>query len=188
VPLLITLGIALFVFVLTLASLPFMILLRYRQGTRRRRAYNWIISINLVAITISATTFLITAAVVNRWVPQAFLYSVAGFGSGWLLGLAGLGSTRWESEGRTLHYTPNRLLVLGISLVVTARLLYGFWRGWQTWQTNPDQTSWLASIGIAGSMAAGGVVLGYYLVYWTGVRWRLRKTIRGPYRGALRRM
>jgi hypothetical protein len=61
--------------------------------------------------------------------------------------------------------------VLAITLVVTARLIYGFWRSWHAWQSTPGDTSWLAASGAAGSLAAGALVLGYYLAYWAGV-WR----------------
>lgn len=37
--------------------------------------------------------------------------------------------------------------------------------------------SWFVAAGVAGSMAAGAVVLGYYLVYWIGVRRRYRRHV-----------
>jgi hypothetical protein len=74
-----------------------------------------------------------------------------------------------------LYYTPNRWLVLAITLVVAGRVAFGFWRSWNAWQTTDDYASWAAASGAAGSLAAGAVVLGYYLVYWLGVRRRLRR-------------
>jgi hypothetical protein len=97
-----------------------------------------------------------------------------GFVSGCLLGLVGLALSRWEAAPGSLHYTPNRWLVLGITLVVTARLGFGFWRTWHAWHATPDYGSWLAESGVAGSLAAGAVVLAYYLTYWLGVRRRLQ--------------
>jgi hypothetical protein len=41
-----------------------------------------------------------------------------------------------------------------------------------------DTTSWLAASGAQGSLGAGAVVLGYYIVYWTGVRRRLARAQR----------
>jgi hypothetical protein len=35
--------------------------------------------------------------------------------------------------------------------------------------------TWVAASGVATSMSAGAIVLGYYLVYWVGVRRRLRR-------------
>ena len=65
-----------------------------------------------------------------------------------------------------------------MTLVVTLRIAYGFWRGWHAWRAAQDGTSWIAAIGIPGSLAAGAVVLGYYLVYWAGVRSRAARGTR----------
>ena len=105
-------------------------------------------------------------------------YTATGLAGGGALGVIGLFLTRWEPMPGALYYTPNRLLVLSITVVVAARLLYGFWRGWHSWRVGVEEGSWLAAAGVAGSMAAGAVVLGYYLVYWLGVRRKLRSGVR----------
>lgn len=157
------------------ALIPFSLVQRYRMGTSRQRARGWLAAVNLAGISLSAALFLAGAAVTSAWVPHAFTYTAAGLGSGCLLGIIGLAVTRWEYAPGSLHFTPNRLLVLGITLVVIARLLYGCWRGVDTWRAGVAGVSWFGASGIAGSMAAGGVVLGYYLAYWAGVRRRLRR-------------
>ena len=43
------------------------------------------------------------------------------------------------------------------------------------WITMGADTSLVASFGVAGSLAAGAVVLGYYLSYWLGIQRRLRR-------------
>jgi hypothetical protein len=96
--------------------------------------------------------------------------------AGCFLGMFGLWLTRWEVAGGALFYKPNRLLVFAVTLVVSARVAYGFWRGWQAWGATPDPASWLTAAGAAGSLGAGATVLGYYLIYWTGVRRRLRSS------------
>jgi hypothetical protein len=154
-------------------SLPLMIVQRYRVGTARRPARGWIATINLAAIAISATILLLTAALSSPWVPNAIPYTLAGLAGGSILGVLGLALTRWEGT-HALHYTPSRLLVLTITLVVLARLAYGVYRGWRAWGAATD-SSWLAEAGAAGSMAAGAVVIGYYLVYWAGVRRKVRR-------------
>ena len=118
--------------------------------------------------------FLAGAAVTSIWVPRAFTYALGGLAAGCAAGLVGLALTRWDASPSALHYTPNRWLVLAITLTVTCRLLYGFWRGWETWRAGMNDTSWLAASGAAGSLAAGAIVLGYYLIYWAGIRRRLR--------------
>jgi hypothetical protein len=157
-----------------IALIPFSIVQRYRLGTSRRLARGWVATLNMTALAFSAVLVVAGAAMSSVWVPDAFSYTVMGLAGGCLLGALGLALSRWEATPRSLYYTPNRWLVLTITLVVTARLFYGFWRGWQTWQSGLSGSSWLAASGAAGSMAAGAVVLGYYLTYWAGVRRRFK--------------
>jgi hypothetical protein len=171
-PLLLALVLIVAAFVFAVVMLPFTLFFRYRYGTRRRRARVWVATLNAVSLGISATIFLISAAITTRFVESSFTFATAGLACGAILGLLGLVLTRWERDGQSLFYTPSRLLVLAVTLVVTLRIAYGFWRGWHTWRAAQEGTSWIAAIGIPGSLAAGAVVIGYYLVYWAGVRSR----------------
>ena len=166
-----------FVLLLPLAFvllLPFSVLQRYRAGTARRVGRPWVAKINFLVIGFSAMLFIFAAAITNIWVPHALLYSAMGLIGGSVLGLLGLKLTRWEPTAGALHYTPNRPLVLLITVAVTARIIYGFWRAWQAWE-NAGNGSWLAASGAAGSLAMGAVVLGYYFTYWVGVGRRVRR-------------
>lgn len=158
-----------------LALVPISIVQRYRLGTSRQRARGWLAAVNLTGLSLSAIVFLGGAAFTSIWVPHAFTYSAAGLAIGAVLGVLGLGLTRWEHGGDALHYTPNRLLVLGVTLVVTARIAFGLWRAIHAWRTGIADETWWGVSGIAGSMAAGAVVLGYYLAFWIGVRRRYRR-------------
>lgn len=162
------------VILVAIALIPLSIVLRYRAGTIRRPARQWLTTLNVVVLTMSALFFLSAAAMTNVWVPSAFVYALAGFGVGALLGGMGLVLTKWETSGRTMYITPNRWLVLVLTVVIAGRVLYGFWRSWHVWQTPVDGTTWLVASGAAGSLAAGAVVIGYYLSYSIGVR---RRTI-----------
>ena len=155
--------------------MPLMLIQRYRVGTARRLARPWVATFNVFAMTFSSLFFLFASAVTTAWVPNAFTSALAGMAVGGVLGVIGLWTSRWESTPRALHYTPNRWLVLAVTLVVTARVLYGFWRGWMAFQSAADQTSFIAAFGVAGSLAAGATVLGYYLVYAIGLRLRISK-------------
>ena len=174
-PLIVALGAALLVLLAAIALLPLSLVQRYRMGTSRQLARRWLTAINVTGISLSAILFLGGAALTSIWVPAAFTYTVLGMAAGCLLGVAGLALTRWERTTGALHYTPNRWLVLTITVVVTGRILYGFWRAWDTWRSAPDHMSWVVQSGAAGSLAAGAVVLGYYLAYWLGVRRRLKR-------------
>lgn len=157
------------------ALVPISIVQRYRLGTSRQRARGWLAVVNLTGLALSAIVFLVSAAFTSIWIPHAFAYSLAGLVTGCVLGVFGLWLTRWEHGRDALHYTPNRLLVLTVTLVVTARIAYGLWHAVHAWRTGIANETWWGVSGIAGSMAAGAVVLGYYLAYWLGVRRRYRR-------------
>lgn len=164
-------------FVVLVLTMPLSLVMRYRAGTARQLGRKWVTTLNLVMLALSVAVFLWAAAITGFWVPNAFIYSLAGLIGGGFLGLVGLALTKWEETPRGLHYTPNRWLILVITLAVTARLLYGLWRIWTAWRTAGPDTSWVASAGVAGSLAVGAIVLGYYFTYSAGVRWRLRKIV-----------
>jgi hypothetical protein len=175
VPLLFALGLVLFALLVGIALMPFALVQRYRVGTARRLARGWVVTLNLAGIGLSSAIFLAGAAATSIWVPPALRYSLAGLAAGCLLGVLGLLLSRWEPTSTSLHYTPNRWLVLAITLVVAGRMFYGFYRAWEAWRWRVDSTSWLAASGAADSLAAAGIVLGYYLAYWAGLRWRLKR-------------
>jgi hypothetical protein len=167
VPLL-ALAFVLLVPVLAVVLMPFTLVQRYRMGSARRRARGWLAAVNVAGLTVSTALFLFGAGVTDYWVPGAFVHAIAGVSAGSVIAVVGLLVTRWEREPAGLHYTPNRLLVLAITLVIAGRIAYGIWRAWHSGLHG------MAASGATGSLAAGGLVLGYYLFYWIGVRRRLR--------------
>jgi hypothetical protein len=164
-----------FIVLALIALIPFSLIQRFRIGTLRRRAIRWVIGLNTAGTFISSIFFLASAAITTRWFPGTLTYTAAGLAAGCVAGAVGLALTRWELSGGRLYYTPNRWLVLAITLVVAARVFYGFYRSYQAWQATLDRMTWVAASGVATSMSAGAIVLGYYLVYWFGVRRRLRR-------------
>ncbi len=93
-----------------------------------------------------------------------------------LLGLLGLAITRWERTGRTLFYTPNSWLVLLLTLIVSARLVYGLVRSLAVARAGMSGTALVTAFGVPESLAAGAMVIGYYLIYNAGVWWRIRRS------------
>jgi hypothetical protein len=182
VPLLAVAVVLVAVMLASIALMPVTLVQRYRVGTARRLARGWVATVNLLALVLSSCLFLAGAAITTIWVPDAFTYSLLGMAGGCVLGLLGLALTRWEIAPGSLHYSPNRWLVLTITLTVTGRLIYGFWRSYEAWRSGLSGGSWLVASGVAGSLAAGALVLGYYLTYWAGVRWRVKRVTGGPRR------
>jgi hypothetical protein len=179
VPLLILL-VPLLVILAAIALIPVSLVQRYRVGTSRQRARGWLAAINLAGLALSSILFLASAALTSIWVPDAFTYTATGLAAGCALGIVGLWLTRWEAVPGALYYTANRWLILGITVVVTARIGYGSWRAWESWRSGLAGESWFVEAGVAGSMAAGAVVLGYYLAYWIGVRRRFARQVSAP--------
>lgn len=155
------------------ALTPLLLIQRYRAGKARRQARPWMATFALAMVALSTLLFLIGAGFTSIWVVDAFSGAAAGLGAGLLLGLVGLLITRWEATPRSLHYTPNRWLVLFVTLIVSVRVLYGFYRSAAVAQAGMAGESVLIAFGIPESFAAGGAVIGYYLAYNAGLRWRI---------------
>lgn len=156
-----------------IALMPLILIQRYRMGTARRLARPWAATLNIVLTTVSACLFLGVAAVTTVWVPHAFSGAAAGIAVGLGLGIVGLVLTRWEPTAATLHYTPNRWLVLVVTFMVSVRVLYGLWRSWKVAEAGVYGTEMVLAFGIPESLAVGGAVIGYYIAYAWGVRRRI---------------
>lgn len=174
-PLLLLVALLLIVPLVVVLLTPLALVQRYRAGTARRLARPWLASLNVFGLALSSIGFLIGTAVTGAWVAHAFMFAVLGFAAGTALGLVGVWLTRWEPSVRALHYTPNRWLVLAITVVVAGRVAYGFWRSWSVARAGADVVAAVYAIGIAESLGAGALVLGYYLVYWIGIRRRIQR-------------
>lgn len=144
---------------------------RYRAGTARRQARRWLANVNVWSTAFGAGFFLLSSAFMAIWIRQAFLYAAVGMFCGAVLGWVGLAVTRWETSGDSFHYTPNRWLALLVIFALVARLGYGWWRGFHTFDGQPHP--WLTGSGAALSLAVAAAVIGYYLTYAIGVRRRL---------------
>ena len=154
---------------------PLTLLQRYRVGAARKQARPWLATFGLVMMAGSTIFFLAGAGVTSLWVQDAFAGALAGVAAGMLLGIAGLVLTKWEATPRSLHYTPNRWLVLLVTAIVSARLLYGVYRSWLATRAGFEGTAVITAFGIPESLAAGGAVIGYYLAYGAGLRWRIKR-------------
>lgn len=163
---------------------PWLLIQRYRVGSSRRPARKWMVLLAVVSTTLSAAFLLIGATFTNIWVPYAFGDSALGLAFGCLLGLSGLALTRWETTIRTFHYTPSRALVLFVTLIVTARVMFGIYRTIVAAQSGISGHQLIGAFGVAESLGAGAVVLGYYIAYNVGVLWKIRRWERRPLRPA----
>jgi membrane protein CcdC involved in cytochrome C biogenesis len=162
-------------FLLPLVLLPLSIVQRYRVGTAERPARAWVATLNVTGFTLSAGVIMVTSTVMAIWVPRALPVTLAALGAGVLLGAIGLSLSVWENRAGIMYFRPNRGLVGVLTGLVVVRLAYGVWRSWHAWLTWGGQAGWLSSAGIAGSIAAGALLVGYGLAFWVGVRWRISR-------------
>ncbi len=159
-------------FALWLLLLPLSLWARYRNGRARRRAQGWVVRGNAWLIAASVPIFVISSWMTSRWVPDALRDALIGLLAGALLGIVSLWLTRFERDGQTLWYTPNRWLMLALTIMVAMRILAGLWAGWRHLASDtPNALSqWLD----AGAWAAiAGLFLGYGVAYLWGLRARL---------------
>ena len=128
--------------------LPLGLWQRYRRGRARRVAVPWAVRL-------------------NGWLLLG--------STGVVVGIAGLWLTRFDTapDGR-LHYTPNRWLVLGLTLLVAGRIGFGLLQAMHWW--DGAATDWLARQGTL--LAVAGLLLGHYLAYSLGLRRRITEARR----------
>ena len=160
---------------LTIALIPLSLVQRYRMGSARRVARGWVTTLNLVALAFSSALLLVSAGFTGLWVPDALKFTAIGLLGGALAGMLGTWLTRWEGTSQGLYYTPPRILVLLVTTIVAGRILFGLWRAWRAWDAGLGQPAWFVGSEVAGTMAAGAVVVGYYLAFWVGVRRQLTR-------------
>jgi hypothetical protein len=152
---------------------PLSVVQRYRVGSRRQRARSWVASLQVAGFTLSAGLLVVGAAISSLWIPSALLAASGGLIGGVVVGAIGAAVSRWEHHDGVISFTPNRWLALSLAAVVAVRLAYGAWRVWAAWSTGAP-AAWTGA-GIAGSMAAGALLVGYGLGFWVGVRWRITR-------------
>jgi hypothetical protein len=157
------------VLLLAIAFIPLLFVFRFRLGSARRRGRTWLASVNVVMLAVSTVLVLITASIVNIWVPDALRSAAIGFACGTVLSVFGLVFTIWERRPEALFYKPNRWFALVVPMALMLRILYWMWRGWQAWGGSADAQSWFSASGTAGSLAVGAAVAGYYFGYALGV-------------------
>ncbi len=157
---------------LWLVLLPVGLVLRYRRGHARQRAFGWIVASNAWLLLASAVLFLVSAWGSAHWVPQALPWAALGLLGGLVLGVVGVLRTRFEMTPAGFHYTPDRWLALLLTLVVAVRIGLGVWQGIAHLRSGVTADGWLTD---AGSLfAVGGLLLGYYLTYAWALRRRWR--------------
>lgn len=146
-------------FALWVVLLPLTITQRYRHGRARRRVQPWAVRINAWLLVVSTLVFLAVAATIGYWVDNALRDAAIGLALGAGVGVLGLRLDRFESTPEGLFRTPNRWLLVALSLLLAARVVMGLWLAWSDGPAT-GMWGWVTRGGLLG---VGGVLLGYAL-------------------------
>lgn len=158
---------------LWLLLLPLLLLQRYRMGRARQRAIGWVVGANAWLLLVSALLLLAGAWLTQRWVADALPFAAAGLAAGLLLGLLGVRLGTFESTSKGMFHTPNRWLVLLLTLAVAARIALALWQAGLHLRAGGEMHGVLAEQGSL--FALGALLLGHYLAYAWGLRRALRQ-------------
>lgn len=156
-------------FALWVLLLPLTLLQRYRHGRARRRLQPWAVRANAWLLAVSVLVFVCSAWAIAHWVPDALRDATIGLATGAAVGLAGLRLARFEATPQGLYRTPNRWLVLGLSVLLAARIAIGLWLALGD---GPGTGAW-AWLSRGGLLGVAGVLLGYAFATTWGLRRRL---------------
>lgn len=160
--------------VLWLVLLPLSLWQRYRYGKARRLARRWRMTLNAWSLLLSVAVFLFVSAVSTVWWPGSLAYATAGLGIGAIVGVFGLAVTRFESTPQGWFYRPNPWLALALTLLVAGRIAMGFVQLYRQWRGGAA-ANFLAVLDHASLLSVAGLLLGYYLAYAWGLKWRLAR-------------
>lgn len=173
-PLLIVPLVVLVLLVLWLLLLPLSLWQRYRYGKARRMARSWLVALNAWGLLLSVVVFLTVSAISEVWWPGSLGYAAAGIGIGAVVGGLGLAITRFDITPQGLFYRPNPWLTLALTLLIAGRVAMGFVQVYRQWRGG-EAESFLAALDHASLLAVAGLLLGYYLAYAWGLKWRLAR-------------
>ena len=149
---------------------PVSLWMRYRSGKARRRLQPWVVKANSWMMLVSTVMFLGSMWLVGHWIEGALSHAALGLAAGLPLGVLGLALSTFETTSKGVYATPNRWLVLGLTLLVELRLGWGLFQLVRQWRADGALDASLFS-DHANLFALGGLLLGYYLVW--GLRRRL---------------
>jgi hypothetical protein len=162
---------------LWLVLLPLSLWQRYRYGKARRMARPWLVTVNAWGMLFSVLAFVAVSAISAAWWPGSLGYAAAGIAVGVAVGGLGLAITRFDTTPHGLFYRPNPWLSLSLTLLIAGRIAMGFVQVYRQLRGGQAQ-SFLAALDHASLLAVAGLLLGYYLAYAWGLKWRLRRSSR----------
>ncbi len=174
-PIVLALLVVLLLLALWVVLLPVSLWQRYRYGRARRLARKWWLAFNAWSLLVSVVVFIAVSAFGLFWWPDSLAGAGLGLAAGGVLGVLGVWLTRWEVAPQGVFYQPSAWLSLLLVAIVAGRIVLGFVQAAQYWQAGGLPPSQVLLSGHGSLLAMAGVLLGHYLAYAWGVKWRVAR-------------
>lgn len=175
-PLLILALLLLLALPLLLALLPFSLWQRYRRGKQQRRVWPWLNTLNMWLLLASSLLLLSWAALGQYWMGDALLMAAVGWLLGLVLGRVNIAISQHQTQDGQYRVTANAWIVLGLTLLVAARLALVFWQLAEhglAWRSDGHEAAWY--LRPASLFAVAALLLGHGLAWCWGLHRRLRQ-------------
>ena len=156
-----------FVYIAVGALIAWRIYRRTRRTIGKQKLRPRRIIISLVLFAVSAIFAILFVVLVGLQNPLILLGYAAGIAGGVALGLVGLRLTRFETTEEGHFYTPDTRIGVGVSLLLTGRIIYRFA------VLNHTNAAVAAGhpppLGSPLTFFIAGLTFGYYIVYYIGL-------------------
>ncbi len=127
----------------------------------------------MIASVIAFSVLSVLFGAVTLQAPETLAGLVGGLLAGALFSLVGLRLTQFEQTPEGHFYTPNAYIGVTLTLLLVARMVYRFTI---VFTTSPEllsgnQQAFRSPL----TLGIFGITAGYYLAYYAGVLWRMRR-------------
>jgi hypothetical protein len=145
----------------------------YRVGVARHPQGAWASTVLAISFVVAAMALMGLATELGRLAPKAQPAVLGAFGIGVLVGLLAYTLSTWQNHRGVVYFHPNQRVTLVIASLTMLRIAYGLWRIWSASGVASVDRRWMASVGMAGTLAAAALLTGYGLGFWGAVRLRI---------------
>jgi hypothetical protein len=142
-------------------------------GVARHPGGAWASTVLAVSFLIAAAALLGATVELGRLAPKARPAVMGALGIGVLVGLLAFTLSTWQNHRGIVYFHPNQRVTLVITGLTMLRIAYGLWLLWSASGSVSVDRRWMASVGMAGTLAAAAVLTGYGLGFWGAVRARI---------------
>lgn len=147
----------------------------YRIGAARHPEGAWASTWLVVSFLVAAAALGGTAAELGRLASKAEPAVTGALIIGVLVGLLAFTLSTWQNHRGIVFFHPNQRVTYGIAGIMLLRITYGLWRIWSVPGVPGADRRWMASVGMAGTLAAAALLTGYGLGFWGAVRVRIAR-------------